>query len=314
MTRRALSCLKTCARVAIVSMCLVPGFAAAQSGPACRLQRLSTYNLGFDAGGRMTVPVAVNDQQMNLLVDTGTVASVLADSAVTAARLVRFQSRAGGIMQYGGATSNQMVLVESSALAGIRGRYYLFYVLPDGAMAPDISGMLGADVLSQFDVELDFARSQMSLYAQTHCLDSDVYWTHQPHDAFGFEMDANRHIRVPVQLDGALTLAGFDTGAALTVASFEDVTQALHIAPDDPALKPVRSPDGTLIGYRYPFKTMAFGRVAIANPDVLLIPNADSHMPPGGREIIVGIDILRRLHLFIAYGDRAIYATPATAQ
>jgi hypothetical protein len=74
----------------------------------------------------------------------------------------------------------------------------------------------------------------------------------------------------------------------------------------------------------YPFKTLAFGGVAVANPNIEIQPDrlANLHEPgelherTGGMQappIIIGASILRKMHLYIAYGEHVIYATGADA-
>lgn len=129
----------------------------------------------------------------------------------------------------------------------------------------------------------------------------------------GFELDKLNHIRVPVQLNGGLTLATIDTGARETVGSFEDITDGLHIDAKDPALTAITDEKGTVQAYRYPFKTLTFEGVTINNPDIRLIPNNLSKFPPDQRQLIIGMDVLRRFHLYVAYREQALYITPATA-
>ena len=116
-----------------------------------------------------------------------------------------------------------------------------------------------------------------------------------------------------MQLNGGLTLATIDTGARETVGSFEDITDGLHIDAKDPALTAITDEKGTVQAYRYPFKTLTFEGVTINNPDIRLIPNNLSKFPPDQRQLIIGMDVLRRFHLYVAYREQALYITPATA-
>ncbi|HVV64152.1 MAG TPA: hypothetical protein VHC42_01690 [Rhizomicrobium sp.] len=78
------------------------------------------------------------------------------------------------------------------------------------------------------------------------------------------------------------------------------------------------------------FKSLALEGVTIANPAVEIVvdlgkakvpdpsfaPQIGSRLPetehrPGFGDMVLGMDILRRLHIYIAYGERKLYVTPA---
>ena len=75
-----------------------------------------------------------------------------------------------------------------------------------------------------------------------------------------------------------------------------------------PLLQPDTDPDLGGRIYRYPFKSLTFGGVAIDNPDIVLVPDAQSRFP-GGHRFVLGMNILRRLHLYIAYREKKLYVT-----
>ena len=287
-----------------------PVFAA--DGSDCQLKAFSRVEMTVDPGGRVSIPVSINGQSVRLLVDTGAFVSMINLSTAKLPGMRIFGSRRFAVEIYGGLKSNGFVFVQNSAFGDMRPGYHSFFVAPDAAF-PDASGLLGADVLKNFDVEFDFANSQLAFFSQDHCPGRVVYWTHDPYARVGFELDRENHIRVPVQLNGGTTLATIDTGARETVGSFEDITEGLHIDAKDPALKSIADANGKVQAYRYPFATLTFEGVTINNPDIQLVPNDISKFPANQRQLIIGMNVLRRLHLYVAYGERAIYVTPATA-
>ena len=66
---------------------------------------------------------------------------------------------------------------------------------------------------------------------------------------------------------------------------------------------------------RYPFKLLTLQGVAVNNPDLVLVADDASKVMGGYREpkLILGMGILRQLHVYIAYKERNIYVTTATA-
>jgi len=87
--------------------------------------------------------------------------------------------------------------------------------------------------------------------------------------------------------------------------------------------------DESLKTYGHDFKSLAFGDVAVNNPKLELIPNAmgrnaDRAQYVGDRtksdrteinvdDMIIGMDVLRKLHIYIAFGERKMYVSEASA-
>jgi hypothetical protein len=121
-------------------------------------------------------------------------------------------------------------------------------------------------------------------------------------------MDKVGHIEIPIQVDGHTLTAEFDTGSSQSVMSLEVAHRLFDLDEKSPDMKAVSNSAPYV--YRYPFKMLKFGDVTVSNPDILLIPNNVSQTRG---KFILGMGILRQLHLYIAYGERKLYATAATA-
>jgi hypothetical protein len=92
-----------------------------------------------------------------------------------------------------------------------------------------------------------------------------------------------------------------------------------HIGADEQALR-----------YRYAFKTLTFEGVTVGNPNIEILPNVmnrnadQSHKMNTNIErnsddvalpvVIVGMDVLAKLHLYFAFKERKLYITEAAAQ
>jgi tetratricopeptide (TPR) repeat protein len=72
--------------------------------------------------------------------------------------------------------------------------------------------------------------------------------------------------------------------------------------------------DGTPATYHFPFQTLSFSGVAVANPDILIMrPLGTGDVGSSEVPFAIGQDVLRQLHLYVAYRERALYATSAEA-
>jgi hypothetical protein len=80
--------------------------------------------------------------------------------------------------------------------------------------------------------------------------------------------------------------------------------------------------------YRYTFKSLSMDSIAVTNPAFVILPDlaeqqirsemgklADDPQYGLGQlpRLVIGMDVLRKLHLYIAYKEHMLYVTGATA-
>ena len=277
---------------------------------ACRLEPVAELPMTTDADGRVSVPMTINEQEVHLLIDTGSGLSLLSQSAVAALGFRIIPAQRGSIELFGGQASNHYVIAPDPILGEAHLRPLPFFIAPDERFRKGNAGALGADFLKRYDVEFDFANGIFRLFSPNHCSGKVVYWTKGPFARIPFTLDRDAHIKVPVQLDGRDMFAALDTGAEESVGSLEDIASDFGVEDIGSVLKP----GSGIQVYRYPFKLLTFEGVAVYNPAILLYPNAVSHMPRSERELIIGMNVLHRLHIYIAYSEDAIYLTSPDAR
>ncbi len=282
----------------------------------CRLVRVAQVDMSIDASGRVNVPMSVGGQTLNMLIDTGGVNSLLTTAAATALSLhpqyIRSDLR---IMNFGGYRIDQFVEAHDVLFGGLGAARMTFLVAPpDLHVGADVQGILGPEVLRAYDDDFDFANGKFRLFQRDSCDGSVVYWTSDPSAAIPFEQDEVGHINLDVTLDGKEVRATVDTGAYRTVMDLETAEDLFGFDDHDPALKPLRR---TVNGftYKYPFKSMTFGGeggVAVSNPDIELM-SRDDIRTPRAPHMLLGIGVLRQLHLYISYRRRTMFVTGASA-
>ena len=279
--------------------------AALADGEKCSLGRYGTLPITIDDAGGVTVPMKVEDQEQNMLIDTGGVFSMLADAAAARLNLRPQMIWGASLTMLGGKTLDHYVVAHSMEIAGARVRDRKFVLIPNDFLPPGVDGILGPDILQVFDVDFDFAASKVGLFSRDHCEGKVVYWTHDPHAQIPFKLDEGRHIKIDLQLDGQEVPAILDTGSSRSLMSLDTAVDLFKI---DPA---VLSKNHN----HYPFKMLTLEGVTVNNPDIILVPNDKSQVMGGYRQtnLILGMGILRQLHLYIAYKEHTIYATAASA-
>ena len=138
------------------------------------------------------------------------------------------------------------------------------------------AGVIGLDTLRRFDLEFDFRNAQLNLFTQHACLGTGVvYWTDR-YTVVPMSSDAGGHVLAQVTLDGKPANAEIST------------------APGPVAL---RTPGAV--------KALGIGAITLANPPV----TAGDGIAPGA-DARIGLDTLSKLHLFFAFSENKLYATP----
>jgi len=282
---------------------LVAGAAGAPDKP-CNLIRYVSLPVTLDPASRPMVPLMIDGQVENLLVDTGGVFSELGEGVVAKLNLPP-KPMDFYLEGFGGRIDNQYVTVPAMQIAGQTVKDRPFVVTSDDSLPLGVDGILGPDILAVFDVDFDFAAGKITLFSPDHCEGKVVYWSSGNYAMIPFRLDDWRHVLVNTTLDGKNVRATIDTGSYRSVMSLEFAADLFDL--DKAELKKETG--------RHPFKTLAFEGVTVNSPDIMLVPDRESRIMGGYGEpkLILGMGVLRQLHLYIAYKERNLYITAAGA-
>jgi predicted aspartyl protease len=281
----------------------------------CAMYAYAELPLDTQMDGRITIPITVNGTQRHFMVDTG--AAMSAISATTANALSLHQRKlAGGMQLFGGRIMNSLATADTLAVGKLQATKFPMIVIPSDGTPTDSDGLLGADVLSAYDIDIDYAAGQFRLFKPNSC-PNPVYWTRTAGYArVPITISEQRHIMVDVLLDGKNVTALADTGAETSSMSVEFAKALFHLADNDPRLKARGAisingnPPAPI--YSYPFATLTFEGVQVTLPDIVLLPKA--YMGKDMPELLMGASILRQLHLYVSYKDNLLYVTGAEAR
>lgn len=287
--------------------------APARADETCQLQRVVKLDMSTTRDGHVSVPMTIGDKTVRMLVDTGGVVSMLTPPVVSELDLSPQIIPLSRLRQYGGFVIDHYVTAHDVSLGGLKTSKLDLLVMPEHGYAPDIGGLLAPDIMRRYDVDFDFANATLSLFSQDHCEGRVVYWTHDPYGVVDISLNEFGQMTVPVMLDGKEIRAAIDTGAYHSAASLETIQDEFGIDDKNADLRLIPHENPSRPRYRYPFKTLSFQSVTINNPDLVLVPDSQSKQSSEAPKILLGINVLRQLHLYVAYGERKLYVTPAAA-
>lgn len=270
--------------------------------PHCALIERAVLDMEMDQTGLIWVPVSINGTVEPMMVDTGAARTMVSDRTVANLKLPIGVAKGGSMKAFGGAIATVDAHIDELRFGNVRARDFNLFIAPYRLRG---GGLLGGDFLRRYDIDFDFAAGKLSFLAPQNCTaGAGAYWTAKQFGAIPFTLDDNNHIIVNVSLDGKPITAGIDTGAADTIMSLEKASAAFKLDED----KLHKS-------HHYPFRSLSIGDVAVGNPAILLVGDEEAAVLGHGSDdtqMIIGMGVLRRLHLYISYGEKMLYVTPAT--
>ena len=272
------------------------------------------------ADGTIRVPVTVNGKPETALFDTGGLSNNLSPGLVDELGLTKRQS-AIKLLNVSGKGSDSEVRVDNFSIGAIKVADMHFQVSPFNIDGVGVE--LSKSFLYAFDVDLDFGSGRINFFLPDHCTGNVIYWPSDGVAEIPIALKATQ-IEVPVTVDGQHMDAIIDTGATHTTMSLA-ATKHLDI-PREKLMEIDTHVNGdqNLTTYRYKFSTLSFGGVTVRNPTVLVIPdrmNSREHeVIPGSHigsralvlpDIVIGLDILAKLHVYISYKERKLFVSAA---
>jgi len=168
----------------------------------CGLTKMASFDMQGLADGRIEIPITIADKPFLVMVDTGAPLGILDGDVADQAGLKR-QKVPGQYEFYSmsGAGPTQFAIVPSLKLGQSEAQRTDFLIGIFGGRPDNLAGTIGADLLKNFDVELDFENRTMNLFSQDHCEGKVVYWAPFFNTAPA-EINGDGHIVIRAMLDG----------------------------------------------------------------------------------------------------------------
>jgi predicted aspartyl protease len=307
---------------------LLAALTGAARAENCTLTQMASLDIVDGPNGTILVPVDVNGTRELFLVDTGGVYSSVTDDVAAQLHLdLHPLSQEIEIYNAAGERFSAGVVVDSLKIGNNEAQHFHMLVRPKRSGETQVGGVLGPDLLKLFDVDFDFTARKLNLFSQDHCEGKVVYWA-KAYAALPFKLPDGGHITMTANLDGHDTQTTLDTGASTTFLSSGTALNVFGVSSDSPGIEKIGDPSAPISRYR--FKSLSLQDIAVSNPLVILLPDAISEAfrkahdektfndPVYGEHLDIppltlGMNVLRRLHLYIAYKEHVLYATAADA-
>jgi predicted aspartyl protease len=297
----------------------------------CRLRLVASLALaiGPNTNG-IFAPVNLNGAQKFLLVDTGGIVSTLTPEVADLLSLPTHDSTVE-LVNLAGQRLNKVAIVDRFAFGNLPPLKVEFLLEPPddrvGGFGGEIAGTLAPDILRNFDVEIDFTAAKLNLFLPRTCGDA-VYWKADNIAAVKMDVLEDGHIVFPMRLDGRQVMTALDTGMSVTSLDLPTARDAFGLdvaAGDVERVGRLNDTDaGVLYSHRFQTLTTEGGGVSVVHPRIFLLPDLigepdkrgiEPSQPSSSRaKLLLGLSVLQRLHLYIAYQQRMLYFTPASGR
>jgi hypothetical protein len=308
---------------------LTLGLGAPAWADDCTPHLVTSLDMIDEPDGRIAIAVGVGGGEHRMLVAVSEAHSELFQPFVSAVDFHQsnlpshksFRRMSGPAVGY--AHVDTMMLGTASGSAGE-------VLVTRGPYAPDtgVVGVLGADILANFDVELDFKAHRMNLFASNPCDGHQAYWsTHASSLPMGAD---DGTVSLAMTLDGRPVKVDLDTLVVPMRMPFDVAKDDFALDRTSPGVTPLAETDDRLPAYHYTFGSLNAGDININKPVIVIFGNPDAmrcngqrhHRPMEvsglvkwarcytGGDLALGIQQLRTMHLYFAYKARKLYFTP----
>ena len=256
--------------------------------------------------GKVVVPITLNGVPEKFLFDTGGGAMNYIAPAV-ALRLGLFRTDNFRATDLAGNKSYKVAGARKVTFGAVTARNVtIFQMVPDLAF----DGILSAGTMTGDDLDIDFGAMRLNFFSADHCPGAVVYWPHQTLAVVPVTL-AEGHFGLATTLDGHALTAVIDTGSPWTILNLAWAKENLGFSPGTTTPSsgiPKDEPDQQIYFRRY--SKLSFPGITVANPLVVVRPVqfGDDHAAP---DMIIGMEVLRHLHLYYATKEKKIYITPA---
>lgn len=242
-----------------------------QQGSGCDLVQVAQVPL--EPRGRLfAIPVTLNDHAIRMLLDTGSQKSVLAEPTVSRLAIVRDARFYSAMVGLSGGLARADASITGLSIGGAPVSLDRMPVTTlSGKIGVD--GVLGLDVLRDYDLDIDGPQRLLTLYRVRTCDHADPPWS-EPVTSVSDTGTLMGWLRMPFEINGVTGIATLDTGASYTMimprmarrlgltdeAVANDRSVNLHVIAGDDAKARVHR-----------FDTVRIGPVIVSNASILVL-------------------------------------------
>lgn len=285
--------------------------AVAAPAVACSASWEADVPLRMEAN-HLIVTVSINNADVDMILDTGAGRTMVTEDTARHLGLRVDEWRSSTTTGLGGSTSHRDAALDSIAIAARPLRYagpssepiiavgVLGFGGPNGHR---FGGLLGADYLSSYDIDLDIRNLSMTMYSVAGCTGSFIPWQ-GAYQRVPVNLSRGRYLAVRAYLDDNPVSAILDTGASITLVSAAAAARGgvtADVLSQDPAGTIAGVGSGISVTHAHRFAELRLGDAVF--PKVTLAVS-DFHVIT---EMLIGLDFLSSRRLWLSYATSQVF-------
>jgi predicted aspartyl protease len=278
----------------------------------CKLTKIAEMPLQVQ-DRLLVVAAGINAKWVQLVVDSGAERTTISSSAADRLGLPhdpRYKVRAVGI---GGVTTSTDVMIDRLVLGGVhfpiqRVAVGSFTLQNEHGLSAD--GLLGADILLAYDLDIDVPGGTLTLYRNRTCPDLRPPWREPAIEIVGVRARKDR-LLLPFTLDDNEGLALLDTGAQGNVLG---ESMARRIGLTEQALAadpPIRNTGtgGVTISHLHRFTRLKIGPMVQEAPRITVL-SSDF----GVGDALIGEEFLAGRRIWLSFRNRQVFVSRRSSE
>jgi predicted aspartyl protease len=281
---------------------------------SCPTEQAASLPLTFWKG-KLLLPVGINGAPQTIALDTGAGISTISTAVANSIDLPHDFDHAAELGGVGGRASVLNIgQIDTLELDRIR-LTHLAFPIADFDMKTQsgdpVAGLLGADVLRRYDLEIDVPAGRLNLFQTSACSDPQPPWS-TASDPIPFDLDEGNHILVGLKVEGTHLTGVLDTGApGLAVtdgAAFRTGLSEDALDADIP-IHGIGVNNRAWTGHLHRFENIDFAGVNFhATPAEIIPSNMAAHNDALiGADALIGMELLQKMRLWISYRTKTLY-------
>ena len=262
----------------------------------------------------LVVSAAINGKEIHLVVDSGAERTTIGDAMARRLGLPPDPGHITRALAVGGVTTTTDVRVRRLVLGGVHfplDRIAIGSFDLRTARGLNADGLLGADILLAFDIDIDVPGGKLTLYRRRICPDMRPPWAEPAIEITGVRARRDR-LLVPFQLDDVPGMAILDTGAQANVIGIDMARRMGLDQPtlaNDPAVRQHGVGPGETISRLHQFRSLRIGPVTQEYPRIAVMTSDF-----GLGDALIGEPFLQGRRVWLAFHSRQIFVSQPSDQ
>jgi hypothetical protein len=296
----------------------------------CAPKQLAVVDLTVTDKVIVPVTVVMPDKQMQMALNMSSAYNSISAEAAQELGLHRSRLPSEVVIKWGPDQAHEYVQLDTIQIGRLLMHDVAFIIdpRPDSILATGvIKAEIGPSVLQYMDFELDLGRKKLVLYAQSHCSGRGSFWTASA-KAIPIHHGKLGTLYFPMELQGKRLETTISTSRDISSLELAISRQLYGLDEHSPGVESRPDRDGTLRSYFRATKITS-GELELTDVDLHLQPTWDvckvilDQAPDHAAgldgcwdryPLVLGLDVLKKLHLYFATKENVLYISKSDAQ